>query len=539
MSKYRLIFCAFFCLALASPLAAGTGDLASSFRQQTSKSEEKADYYRKWLEEDVVYIIAPEEKEVFQRLTSDDEKEVFIEQFWKRRDPDPGTAVNEFKEEHYRRIAYANDFFTSGVPGYRTDRGRIYITYGPPNDRERRPSGGSYQRTPEEGGGSARVYPFERWYYRHINGVGENIYLTFVDKGLSGKYELVKSPAEKEALLLTPDADPTTLEQLGLYSRAQRLDDIALGRAGSGLFTDKLSSLRNIKQYFDLLKNPPIQYKDLQQVVETRVTYHNFAFLVDTQQSVLGEDSIVAVSLEFPSGDLTFRPGPGGQLLSAVRVYGRVQTIQREVVQEFEDEVFVSPPGGGKTSASVYQKKMLLAPGRYKLTLVLQELNSGKIGVCDLAIDVSKPGDGHLSMSDLVLAQQIAPVHEDSSLTEPFVTPLGLKVYPNFGHPYPVKGILPLYSEIYGAATDQASRSSQLEVVVQVRRGEEIVYESLLPAQELHHLPDRSIFIKGIDLAGLQAGSYRAVVEVVDAITGQRAQRARGFTIADQPRSRQ
>src|SRR5215813_6981131 len=110
--------------------------------------------YRKWLNEDVAYIISDEERTAFKRLQTDEEREQFIEQFWLRRDPTPDTIENEFKEEHYRRIAYANEQFASGIPGWKTDRGRIYITYGPPDEKETHPSGGTYERPPEEGGGS-------------------------------------------------------------------------------------------------------------------------------------------------------------------------------------------------------------------------------------------------------------------------------------------------------------------------------------------------------------------------------------------------
>jgi len=98
-------------------------------RTQSLIQEEARDYYRKWLDEDVVYIITDEEREIFENLATEEEREQFIEQFWFRRDPDPTTSENEYKEEHYRRIAYANEHFRSGFPGWMTDRGRIYILH--------------------------------------------------------------------------------------------------------------------------------------------------------------------------------------------------------------------------------------------------------------------------------------------------------------------------------------------------------------------------------------------------------------------------
>jgi GWxTD domain-containing protein len=138
--------------------------------------------YQKWLTEDVAYIISAEERATFTQLSNDQQRENFIEDFWLRRDPAPGTLTNEFKEEHYRRIAYANDRFASKLPGWKTDRGRIYITFGPPDEMESHPSGAQ---------GS---YPYEVWRYRWIEGMGDNVELRFEDQGWNGEYRLNQGP---------------------------------------------------------------------------------------------------------------------------------------------------------------------------------------------------------------------------------------------------------------------------------------------------------------------------------------------------------
>ncbi len=130
------------------------------FKQEVSGA------YKKWLSEDVVWIITDEERAAFKQLSNDEERDQFIEAFWQRRDPTPDTIENEFKEEHYRRIAYANEHFPAGIPGWKTDRGRMYIMYGPPDEIESHPSGGSYERPMEKGGGETSTYPFEDWRYR-------------------------------------------------------------------------------------------------------------------------------------------------------------------------------------------------------------------------------------------------------------------------------------------------------------------------------------------------------------------------------------
>jgi len=156
--------------------------------------------YRKWMNEDVAYIITDEERSAFKNLQADAEREHFIEQFWLRRDPTPGTFENEFREEHYRRIAYANEHYTDnhGLPGWKTDRGRIYIVYGPPDEINSHPTGGAYERPAEQGGGATSTVPFEQWTYRHIEGVGDNVTIEFVDPTKTGEYRMTTDPAEKE-----------------------------------------------------------------------------------------------------------------------------------------------------------------------------------------------------------------------------------------------------------------------------------------------------------------------------------------------------
>ena len=185
--------------------------------KQRKKQEEKLRKeletpYKKWLNEDVVYIITDEERRPpSSGCSTDEEREQFIEQFWLRRDPTPDTEENEFKEEHYRRIAYANEHYASGIPGWKTDRGRIYIIYGPPDEIESHPSGGTYERPYEEGGGTTSTYPFEQWRYRYIEGIGSNIMIEFVDPTMTRRISHDHGPVGKGRPAVRsrrrPDAD--------------------------------------------------------------------------------------------------------------------------------------------------------------------------------------------------------------------------------------------------------------------------------------------------------------------------------------------
>ncbi len=156
--------------------------------------------YRKWLDEDVRWIITDQEKSAFMQLSNDEERDQFIEAFWQRRDPTPDTEENEFKEEHYRRIAYANEHFPAGIPGWKTDRGRIYIVFGPADEIESHPSGGSYERPMEEGGGETSTFPFETWRYRYLEGIGQEVIIEFVDTCMCGDYHMTMDRSEKDAV---------------------------------------------------------------------------------------------------------------------------------------------------------------------------------------------------------------------------------------------------------------------------------------------------------------------------------------------------
>jgi len=169
--------------------------------------------YSKWLNEDVVYIISPWERAAFESLRTNEEREHFIEQFWLRRDPTPGAAENKFKQEHYRRIGFANRRYpTRGIVGWKTDRGRIYIIYGPPDEIESHPAGGTYERPPSEGGGATSTFPFEQWRYHHIEGVGNNIIMEFVDPTMSGEYRMTRDPKVKETLVAGANQTGATVQ---------------------------------------------------------------------------------------------------------------------------------------------------------------------------------------------------------------------------------------------------------------------------------------------------------------------------------------
>src|SRR5712671_1590677 len=285
-------------------------------RNQKAFKKEVGDSYKKWLDNDVKWIITGEELQAFKQLSNDEERDQFIEQFWLRRDPTPDTVENEFKDEHYRRIAYANEHFASGVPGWRTDRGRIYVVFGPPDSIDSHPSGGSYQRPQEEGGGSTSTYPFETWRYRYLEGqsLGNEVEIEFVDTCMCGEYHMTMDRSEKDALLNVPNAGLTQYEQMGLASKADRFASGGLERLGTGAFTQSSNSkvFDRLSQFAALNKPPAVKFKDLEEVVSHKIRYNLMPFDVRVDFVKVTDDTVlVPITIQVKNKDITFAEKDG------------------------------------------------------------------------------------------------------------------------------------------------------------------------------------------------------------------------------------
>ena len=278
-------------------------------RRQKALEKELAGPWKKWMNEDVVYIITDEEKAAFKRFKTDEERANFVESFWQRRDPTPDTEENEYKEEHYRRIAYANDHYASGIPGWKADRGMIYIKYGPADEIESHPSGGSYQRPYEEGGGQTSTYPFEQWRYRYLDGIGTNIIIEFVDTTMSGEYKMTMDPTEKDALLYVPGAGLTMSEQMGMSDKTQRFqrsDGTHLG-TGNQPLPQSMNEFTRLEQFAKLQKAPVIKFKDLEAIVSSNIRYNTLPMQVRADYiRVTDSQVLVNLTVLFKNADLNY-----------------------------------------------------------------------------------------------------------------------------------------------------------------------------------------------------------------------------------------
>ena len=377
------------CCALAALLAVATPSFAQAPESGLSKGEEKRRLkalrkelegpFKKWLDEDVRYIITNEERKSFLQMSTDEEREQFIQGFWLRRDPTPDSLENEFREEHYRRIAYANERYASGIPGWKTDRGRVYIAYGPPGEIESHPSGGMYQRPYDEGGGFTSTFPFEIWRYRWIEGIGSDILLEFVDPTMTGEYRMTMDPSEKDALLYVPGAGLTMAEQMGLSEKRDRFtrtDGTRMGTPIGGQQSMRYNQFERLQLYANIQKPPVVKFKDLEAVVDSTIEFNTLPFQVEMSYVRITDSSVLTgITVQLENGDLMFKQEDGLHK-AVVNIYGRITTVTRRVETFFEDIVTVNAtPDRLQAEAgrsSIYNKPLPLKPGMYRLELVVK-----------------------------------------------------------------------------------------------------------------------------------------------------------------------
>ncbi len=494
-------------------------------QKNRAKEATLSSYYKKWLDEDVLYIITSEERDLFKALTTDEERENFIEQFWLRRNADPREGGNQFKVEHYRRIIYTNEHFASGIPGWKTDRGRIYILYGEPDGKESHPSGGSYQREFWEGGGQTSVYPFERWRYRHIDGVGDDVELEFVDKTFTGEYRLAMDSEEKDALLTVPNAGLTTNEEMGISKKEDRVNYGGMGQADYQRSKD--APFERLARYFNVQRPPQIKFADLKGVVTTRVTYTQLPYSMRTDFIRLSTAKVlVPITVELDNKNLEFKKEMQFNR-AQVNVYGQVTTLQGRIAAEFEntisaeytDEFFEA----GKNKRSIYQKIVMLDAGqRYRLDLILKDLNSNYVGSMSYGIFVPKFEGEDLQASTVILANYIQPVPPTYDQLEQFV--IGdMKVQPNVKSEYVNGQVLIPYLQVYNTAYDQTTLEPSLQISYLIKSGDKVVrdIEDTKGKTVQFTSGQRVVVIAQIPVKDIPVGKYSLEIKVLDRITNK------------------
>jgi GWxTD domain-containing protein len=505
-------------------------------QQKRSLNIELSKTYKKWLNEDVVWIITDEERAAFKQLSNDEERDNFIEAFWQRRDPTPDTEENEYKEEHYRRIAYANEHFAAGIPGWKSDRGRIYIMYGPPDENDSHPSGGTYERPMEEGGGETSTFPFEEWRYRYIEGIGQEIIIEFVDTCMCGDYHMTLDRSEKDALKYTPNAGLTLYEQMGMATKAQRftnggLEQLGAGPMGSDLQTKEFDRL---EQFAKLQAPPPVKFKDLEEIVNSKIVTNLMPFDVRSDfVKVTGDTVLVPITIQMKYRDITFANKDGVQR-GTVNIFGRVSTLTGRVVQTFEDTAQVDVPAEllprTAENSSVYWKALPLRPGRYKVDIAVKDVNGDRKGVWSRGIIVPEFSDDKLSTSSLIVADLMEPVPTKDVSTGSFVIGLNKvrpRVAPADGKPALFKRNkdqkVNFWMQVYNLGVDEKTHkpSATFEFdIVNIATNKPVVQKTE-STEQMGNIGEQVTLQKSIASANLQPGVYRIDIKVNDNISKQ------------------
>ncbi|MBI2686271.1 MAG: GWxTD domain-containing protein [Acidobacteria bacterium] len=505
-------------------------------RREEKLRKELEGPYRKWLNEDVLYIITDEERTAFKRMSTDEEREQFIEQFWLRRDPTPDTQENEFKEEHYRRIAYANERYASGIPGWKTDRGRIYITFGPPDENESHPSGGTYERPFEEGGGTTSTYPFEKWRYRWIEGIGSDIIIEFVDPTMTGEYRMTMDPSEKDALMMVPNAGLTLMEQMGLASKADRFSRTDGTRLGTGTqpLPMKMNQFERLQQFARLQKPPAVKFKDLEAAVNSTVKFNLLPIRVRADFMRMTASSIQTnVTIQMEKKDLQFQ-NKDGVAKAAVNIYSRITSMSRRVVNVFEDVVTTEVPSemleAASKGASIYQKAIPLPPGTYRLNVVVKDVFGGNMNNYEMALNVPRMEDDVFTHSTVVLADLIEKVPTRSIGAGQFVIG-STKVRPRVTESFSRDEKMGIYVKLYNFEADEKTHKPMGQVVYEVNKvgSTDKIFEFTEEIKE--GSPTEVTIEKLLPLKSLAPGQYELKMKVTDKIRNQTVTPTAKFTV--------
>jgi GWxTD domain-containing protein len=515
-------------------------DLENRKKRDKELYKELDSPYKKWLNEDVIYIITPEERSSFIHLATNEEREEFIEAFWQRRNPDADSTENTFKEEHYRRIAYTNEHYASGIPGWKTDRGRIYIMWGPADEVDSHPSGGSYERPANEGGGETSTYPFEDWRYRYLEGIGENVEIEFVDPTMTGEYHLTMDPSEKDALLYVPGAGLTQMESMGMASKTARFNntDGTHLAAPLGGEPENQNEFTRLELYANIQKAPPVKFKDLESVVTERMVRdqvkfdYRFDFL-----RITGDTVLVPIMLQVPNKQMFFQ-GKDGVSSAVINIFGRITTLSGRVVNTFEDTIHKDTTDAQlpqmTKGASVYSKAVPLSPGLYRLDVVMKDVNSGNVGAVNTRLAVPRYDDDKLASSSLIIADQISPVSSKNIGLGQFV--LGdMKVRPKIDGAFYSGESLGVYLQVYNLKVDDKTHKSDATVQYVVTQGKDSnpIMKIDEPADKLNEHGEELTLERPVALSSLAPGKYKMEVRITDNLGKQTITPSAEFTVKE------
>jgi GWxTD domain-containing protein len=528
---------------LAAGLTTGAVVYGQPAPQQSKKKDDKSDKqlfkelaspYKKWLNEDVAFIISEDERKLFLKLQTNEEREQYIEAFWQRRNPDPDSPENSYKEEHYRRIAYANEHFSSGMEGWRTDRGRMYIVWGPPTSKEEHTQGEEYERPLAEGGGSTKTYAWEKWNYNYAEGLGSNVDLEFVDTTGTGEFHLTSDPSEKDAFLNT-SLGPTLNEEMGLSTKADRYytasDGSRIGASPTGAQASYLNEFTRLEAYTKAFTPPPVKYKDLEALVSSRVVRDQLKFSYESDfLRLTGDTAMVPITVQVPNSAMTYQSRDGVHRAS-LNLFARVSTLTGRVVSTFETEIRSDVPDSllqqSLKGSSITQKSLPLKSGLYRLDIVIKDTSSGDVGVVNARLAVPPFEEETLSASTIILADDMQPVATREIGLGQFVIGQS-RVRPKLDKSFRKDQPMGVFLQAYGLKVDETTHKNKATVEVEITQGDKTIAKTSQTSEELKENGEQITIEKILPPNALMPGKYKVQVRVNDTLANKTLDRCGG-----------
>ena len=475
---------------------------------------EPDDVLKRWAAAEVPYIISDAERKAYAKLKTNEERENFITSFWRNRNPNPDSEENEYREAYYERIAYANEHFSSGIPGWKTDRGRIYITWGKPDSVDSSPSGGSYDKPSYEGGGSATTFPFETWFYRHLDGVGDGIEIEFVDQTGSGEYRLARDFNEKYLTIGPPR--PVDMSNAN-YVREQDNPFIVQER------------LKN------LYTPPPVKYAEIDASLAgtPSIDKNPLAFDLGIGFFRLSDDRVITTfTVQTENKELKFDTN-GGSETSHINILGRLTSVAGRPVGVFEDSVTTNTTAAElaslKNQRSVYQRAVAMAPGIYKVDVMVRDVATGYKGVVSMGFTVPKYDQKNLSTSSLILASTLRAANQND-FGDRFV--IGkTKLIPNLSSVYKQGQPVGVYLQVYNAGIDETTLRPKVDVEYLVMKNGGQVFSVKEDWSGLSDSSERLTLARLLPTEKLVPGDYEVKVLTKDRVGGQVIENKANFTI--------
>ena len=481
--------------------------------------------FKDWLRE-VEPIMTEDERRAWNLLNTDEEREQFIPEWWRKRDPDPDTEENEYREAYYERLAYVNEHFSSGIPGYKTDRGKIYLKYGKPDEIESHPSGGPYQG-PSYEGGSTTTYPFERWWYRNIPGHSD-VDVEFVDPTGTGEYRIAQNPFQKIALLHVPGGiNIDGVSQSEILTAANGWGNPFSPRAKDNQF-EWMDRIRLRDEAPSVNFDRPTGTGTGSPITDDNLLDSDIKISYFRQSD---DRVIVAFTVQTDNRDLVFR-SVGGLQTAGLNIVGRITTVSGRRVGFFEDAVTTTATPAelveAKERKSAYQKALPMLPGRYRIDLLVRDVESGAASMRHVGFEVPRFG-AELASSSLVLASVLEHISDVPSSRQ-FV--IGdKKVIPNLTGTYHRGSPVGVYMQIYNAGIDQTTLRPSVDVEYALMKDGKELGKQMEDWRGSSDSGPRLTLARLLDSRGFSPGDYVIEVRVRDLVSGQTLLQSAKFTI--------